>query len=117
MVLEGVVDSEISEWGYRDLCASVADKLDFCICVTKTITETIEFHMPDIDSPNGYKNKFSFHITFPENRGTKNANKKFVAENMERLLKVCLEDDLPVGLEDTFDPSGKKSYALIKVPH
>ena len=116
MVLEGFVDSEISEWGYRDLCSSVADKLDFCICFTKTITETIEFHIPDADSPKGYKNKFLFHIIFPENYGTRGANKKFVEDNMLRLLKVCLEDDIEVGLEDSFDSSGKKSFALIKVP-
>ena len=112
MILEGFVDSEISEWDYKDLCCNISDKLDFCICFTKTITETREFHVPD---PKGYKNKFLFHVLFPENRGTKSANKKFLEDNMARLLEVCLEDDLPVGLEDVFDSSGKKTYALIKV--
>jgi hypothetical protein len=116
MILEGFVDSEISECDYKDLCCSIADKLDFCICVTKTITEIRQFHIPDPDSPNGYKNTFSFHIIFPENCGTKKANKKFLEDNMARLLEVCLEDDLPVGLEDKFDSSGKKTFALIKVP-
>ena len=115
MVLEGFVDSEISEWDYKDLCCSISDKLDFCICFTKTIMETREFHIPDTESPGGYKNKFLFHIIFPENRGTKSANKKFVEENMVRLLTVCLEDDLPVGLEGTFDYSKKKTFIIIKV--
>jgi hypothetical protein len=114
MVLEGVVDPEISERDYIDLCCSIGEKLDFCICFTKNIVEIRKFHS---DSLGKYENRFLFHITFPENRGTKNANKKFVAENMERLLKVCLEDDIPVGLEGSFDSSGKKSYALIKVPY
>ena len=112
MVLEGFVDSEISEWDYKDLCCNIRDKLDFCICVTKTITETIEFHMPD---PKGYKNTFSFHVTFPENHGTRKANKKFIEDKMAHLLEVCLEDDLPVGLEGMFNSSGKKTFALIKV--
>jgi hypothetical protein len=115
MVLEGFVDSEISEWDYKDLCCNIRDKLDFCICVTKTITETTEFHMPDTESPGGYKNTFSFHLTFPENHGTRKANKKFIEDKMVRLLEVCLEDDLPVGLEGVFDSSGKKTFALIKV--
>jgi hypothetical protein len=114
MILEGVVDPEISECDFIDLCCSIGEKLDFCICFTKNIVEIRKFHN---DSPEEYKNTFSFHVTFPENRGTKSANKKFIADNMARLLEVCLEDDLPVGLEYTFDSSGKKSYALIKVPH
>jgi hypothetical protein len=115
MVLEGFVDSEISEWDYKDLCCSIYDKLDFCICFAKTIAEMREFHLPDENSPKGYKNKFVFHVTFPENHGTKSANKKFLEDKMARLLEVCLEDDLPVGLEGVFDSSGKKTFALMKV--
>jgi hypothetical protein len=116
MVLEGFVDSEISEWDYKDLCSSIRDKLDFCICVTKTITETTEFRKPDTESPRGYKNTFLFYVTFPENHGTRKANKKFVEDKMAHLLEVCLEDDLPVGLEGAFDSSGKKTFAIMKVP-
>ena len=68
------------------------------------------------DASGGYTNKFLFHIVFPENRGTKSANRKFVEEKMAHLLEVVLEDDLPVGLEGKFDSSGMKTYALIKVP-
>ena len=116
MVLEGFVDSDISECDFIDLCCSIGDSLDFCICYPKTITEIRKFHVPDTNSPEAYKNKFLFHITFPKNRGTKSANKKFIEDKMEHLLQVCLEKDLPVGLEDTFDYSGKTSFALIKVP-
>ena len=115
MVLEGFVDSEISEARYIDLCCSIGDSLDFCIYFTKTITETRQFHITDTESPGGYKNKFLFYVIFPENHGTKSANKKFLEDNMARLLEVCLEDDLPVGLEGVFDSSGKKTFALIKV--
>lgn len=116
MILEGVVDPEISELDFIDLCCSIGESLNFCICYTKTIVEIRRFHKSDTTSPTAYKNTFSFHVTFPDNHGTKNANKMFVADNMARLLEVCLEDDLPVGLEDTFDSSGKKTFAVITVP-
>jgi len=104
MTLEGFVDSEISERDYIDLCCRIKESLDFCICVTKTITEISDFQVIESN-----KHKFSFHIIFPENRGTKAANKKFVL-GMVHLLEVVL--DLPVSLEGN---SGK-TYALIKVP-
>ena len=106
MTLEGFVDSEISERGYIDLCSDIRDSLDFCICVTKNITEISDFKVIESD-----KHKFSFHITFPENRGTRTANKKFML-GMVHLLQVVLEDDLPVMLEGK--ESEKKTYALIK---
>ena len=104
MTLEGFVDSEISERGYIDLCSDIRDSLDFCICVTKNITEISDFKVIESD-----KHKFSFHITFPENRGTRAANKKFVL-GMLHLLQVVL--NLPVFLEG----NSEKTYALIKVP-
>jgi hypothetical protein len=104
MILEGFVDPEMSETDFKDMCCSIADSLDFCIYFTKTITEFI-----DVESK-----KFSFHVIFPEKKGTKKANKKFLEDNMAELLRVCLEDDLPVGLEDKFDRSGKKTFALLK---
>jgi len=109
MVLEGFVDSKITERDFIDLCCSIGESLDFCICYSKTIVEIRKFKIQDGES------RFSFHVTFPDNRGTKYANKKFVAENMVKLLQCVLEDDLPVGLEGEFDCSGKKTYALIKV--
>ena len=114
MVLEGYVDPEMSERDFIDLCCSIGESLDFCICVSKTITEVREFHIPDASG--GYKNRFSFHVVFPENYGTRVANKKFVEEHMANLLKGVLEDDLPVGLEGKFDSSGIQTFALIKVP-
>lgn len=114
MVLEGYVAPEMSERDFIDLCCSIGESLDFCICVSKTITEVREFHIPDTSG--GYKTRFSFHIVFSENHGTRAANKKFVEEHMANLLKGVLEDDLPVGLEGKFDSSGKKTFALIKVP-
>lgn len=114
MVLEGVVDSEMPECDFIDLCCSIGDSLDFCICVSKTITEVREFRVRDVSG--GYTNRFSFHVVFPENHGTNAANRAFVKQNMVHLLEVVLEDDLPVGLEGEFDSSGKKTFALIKVP-
>lgn len=107
MTLEGFIDSNISERDYIDLCCSIRESLDFCICVTKVITEISDFQVTESN-----KKKFSFHVTFPEHRGTKAANKKFVLDNMVHLLEVVLEDDLPVMLEGN---SGT-TYALIKVP-
>jgi len=114
MVLEGFVDSEMPECKFIDLCCSIGDSLDFCICVSKTITEVREFQVQDASG--AYTNRFSFHIAFPENRGTNAANRAFIKQNMVRLLTGVLEDDLPVGLEGEFDSSGIKTYALIKVP-
>ena len=112
MVLEGVVDSEISERDFIDLCCSVGDSLDFGICYAKTIVEVRKFQVPDTV---GYQNKFSFYVTFPNNRGTKSANRQFVADKMARLLEGILEDDLPVGLEGKLDYSGQQTFALITV--
>jgi hypothetical protein len=105
MELEGFVDSEMTEIEFNDLCESIRDSLDFCICVTKSITEVMLFE----------SKRFSFHVVFLDNKGTKAANKKFVEDKMERLLEVCLGDWLPVGLENKFDTSGKKTYGLLKV--
>jgi hypothetical protein len=110
MVLEGFVDSEMSERDFIDLCCSIGESLDFCICVSKTIVEIRRFQITDDGS------SFSFHVTFPDNRGTKYANREFVKDNMVKLLKCVLEDDLPVGFEDDIDYSDKKTYAIIKVP-
>jgi len=115
MVLEGFVDSEMCEQDFTDLCCSIRESLDFCICYEKTIAEVRKFREPSPESIDRYKNKFVFYITFPNNCGTKHANKKFIEDNMLRLLKVCLEDDIHIGLESNFDCSNKKSYALIKV--
>jgi hypothetical protein len=111
MVLEGFVDPEMPECDFIDMCCSIGDSLDFCICYEKTITETRQFRTPCAE---GYKTRFSFHVLFPTNRGTKRANKAFIKEKMARLLEVCLEKDLPVGLEGAFDHSGKKTFALLK---
>ena len=116
MVIEGFVDSEITETEFTDLCCSIGESLAFCICFPKIITEIRRFHMPDSNSPDGYSHTFTFHVVFPENRGTRNANQRFVADTMVHLLKVVLEDDLPVGLEGTVDHSGKKTYAVLRVP-
>lgn len=105
MELEGFVDSEMTETEFADLCESIRDSLDFCICVTKTITDVMLFE----------SKKFSFYVEFPDHEGTKADNKKFVEDNMAHLLEVCLGDWLPVGLEDKFDTSGKKTYGLLKV--
>jgi len=105
MQLEGFVDPHMTETEFNDLCESIRDSLDFCICVTKTITEVMLFE----------SKKFSFYVEFPDHEGTKDDNKKFVEDNMARLLEVCLEDWLPVGLEDKFDIAGKKTYGLLKV--
>lgn len=115
MVLEGFVDSEMCERDFIDLCSSIGESLDFCICYEKTIVEVRKFREPCVDSIDRYKNKFTFYITFPKNRGTKHANIIFIKMNMLSLLKCVLEDDLPVGLENDFDCSNKKTYALIKV--
>lgn len=113
MVVEGYVDPDMTERDFIDLCCSIGDSLDFCICVPKTITEIRRFRVPDGVS---CTNTFSFHVTFPNNRGTKSANKKFVAEKMAHLLEVVLEKDLPVGLEGIFNRTGKKTYAILHVP-
>lgn len=105
MELEGCVDRDMGETEFNDLCQSIRDSLDFCICVTKTITEVMLFE----------SKKFSFSVVFPDHKGTRAANKKFVEDNMARLLEVCLGDWLPVGLEDKFDTAGKKTYGLLKV--
>ena len=114
MILEGHVDSEMSECDFIDLCCSIGDSLDFGICYSKRIAEVRKFQVPD--PAGGYQNKFSFHVLFPDKRGTRNANRQFVADKMACLLEGLLEDDLPVGLEGQFDTSGKKTFALIKVP-
>ena len=113
MILEGFVDLEITERDFIDLCCSIGESLHFGIYMPKIIMENRQFRVLDSDV---YKNKFSFYVVFPNNRGTKSANKKFVAEKMAHLLEVLLEKDLPVGLEDNFDTTGKKSFALLKVP-
>lgn len=113
MVLEGVVDLEVTETEFIDLCCSIGDSMDFGICYPKTITEIRQFHTRYAI---GYKNRFSFHVIFPNNKGTKNANKKFIEDKMAYLLERLLEDYLPVGLQDKFDYSGKMTYAVIKVP-
>jgi len=105
MELEGYVDPEMTETEFNDLCQSIRDSLDFCICVTKTITEVMLFE----------SKKFSFSIVFPDHKGTKAANKKFVEDKMAHLLEVCLGDYLPVGLEDRFVTIGKRTYGLLKV--
>lgn len=105
MQLEGYVDPEMTETEFNDLCQGIRDSLDFCICVTKTITEVMLFE----------SKKFSFSVVFPDHKGTKAANKRFVENNMARLLEVCLEDYLPVGLEDKFDTTRNKTYGLLKV--
>lgn len=105
MELEGHVDPEMTETEFNDLCQSIRDSLDFCICVTKTITEVMDFE----------SKKFSFNIVFPDHRGTKAANKRFVENNMARLLEVCLEDYLPVRPEDKVDKTENKTYGLLKV--
>lgn len=105
MELEGFVDSDMTETEFDDLRESIRDSLHFCICVPKSITEVRLFE----------SKKFSFYVEFPDHEGTKADNKKFVEDNMARLLEVCLEDWLPVGLEDKFDTSGKKTYGLLKV--
>ena len=110
MVLDGVADPEMSERDFIDLCCRVGESMDFCICYTKTIVEIRRFHSPD-----AYTNTFSFRVTFPDNCGTKGANRRFVAEKMARLLEVVLEDHLAVGLENVFEPSGRKTFAVIKV--
>ena len=110
MVLDGVTDPEMSERDFIDLCCRIGESMDFCICYTKTIVEIRRFHFPD-----AYTNTFSFRVEFPENRGTKAANRRFVAEKMAHLLEVVLRDSLPVGLENVFDPSGQKTFAIIKV--
>jgi hypothetical protein len=112
MVLEGHVDSEMSERDFIDLCCSIGESLDFGICYSKTITEIRQPYISGI----GYEHKFSFHVIFPEKYGTRFANKKFIEDKMAYLLKGLLEDDLPVGTEGNFDSSGKKTFALIKVP-
>jgi hypothetical protein len=116
MVLKVYVDSELSETDILDLFSSIRDSLDFCICVKKNITEGRRFHIPDKTSPRGYTITFSFHIVFPDNRGSRYANKQFVEEKMLPLLHVVLEEDLPVGLEGTWNPSETKTYALLCVP-
>jgi hypothetical protein len=114
MVLEGTVDSDMCKRDFIDLCCSIGDSLDFGICVQKVIMVNMQFQVFD---SNVYKNKFSFHVTFPNDRGTKRSNRKFVADKMLHLLQVLLEKDLPVGLENEFDSTGKKSFALLKVPN
>jgi len=116
MVLKVYIDSELSETDVLDLIYSIRDSLDFCICVKKNIAEGRRFHIPDKTSPRGYTTAFSFHIVFPDNRGTRYANKQFVEEKMLPLLQAVLEDDLPVGREGTWNPSGTKTYALLCVP-
>jgi hypothetical protein len=105
MELEGFVDSEMTETEFADLCESIRDSLNFCICVTKTITDVMLFE----------SKKFSFYVEFPDHEGTKADNNKFVEDNMVYLLEVCLGDWIPVGLKDKFDTSGKKTYGLLKV--
>lgn len=115
MVLEGVVDSQMDKTDFTDLCCSIADSLDFCICYTKTITEIRQFHIPGSQE----SSRFSFHVTFPEDRGNIHANKKFVEDKMVQLLEVVLKDSLPVGYEGGDDYTaykGKTTFAIIKVP-
>jgi len=114
MVIHGVVDSDRTETEFIDLCCSIGDSLHFCICFTKKIIEIRRFHVADTKSPRGYTNTFTFHVTFPDQYGTRDANKKFVEEKLVHLLEVVL--DIPIGLEGNFDPSGKPTYALIQVP-
>lgn len=105
MKLEGYVDPDMTETEFDDLRESIRDSLDFCIYVRKIITEVRLFE----------SNKFYFNVVFPDHKGTKAANKKFVEHNMVPLLEVCLGDYLPVGLEDKFDTTGKMTYGLLKV--
>ena len=99
MQLEGFVDPDMSERDFIDLCSNIYDSLHFCIIVEKTIVVVRKFDM----------NKFIFYITFPNNHGTKSANKKFV-EDMTYFIQTVLEDHIPVGVDHS-----KKTYAILNV--